>query len=145
MNRKVIGIGETVLDIIFRGNQPISAVPGGSTYNACISLGRAGIETTFISVTGNDRVGRNIIDFLKENGVNADNVNIFPDSKSPLSLAFLDICFLPCYLTFLPSNHMKTSGKCNQENNATALLTGNGSRKESHHQALTDFRAFLQG
>lgn len=90
MNRKVIGIGETVLDIIFRGNQPISAVPGGSTYNACISLGRAGIETTFISVTGNDRVGRNIIDFLKENGVNADNVNIFPDSKSPLSLAFLD-------------------------------------------------------
>jgi len=27
--RKVIGIGETVLDIIFRDEQPISALPGG--------------------------------------------------------------------------------------------------------------------
>lgn len=90
MNRKVIGIGETVLDIIFRGNQPISAVPGGSTFNACISLGRAGIDTTFISVTGNDRVGKHIIEFLRENGVNADSVNVFPDSKSPISLAFLN-------------------------------------------------------
>ncbi len=90
MNRKVIGIGETVLDIIFRGSQPINAIPGGSTFNACVSLGRAGINTTFISETGNDRVGENIIEFLRENGVNADNVNVFPDSKSPLSLAFLD-------------------------------------------------------
>ena len=89
-NRKVIGIGETVLDIIFRGIKPINAVPGGSTFNACISLGRAGINTTFISVTGNDRVGEHIIEFLRENGVNADSVNVFPDSKSPLSLAFLD-------------------------------------------------------
>lgn len=36
--RKVIGIGETVLDIIFRDEQPISAVPGGSTFNAMVSL-----------------------------------------------------------------------------------------------------------
>ncbi len=90
MNRKVIGIGETVLDIIFRGNQPISAVPGGSTFNACISLGRAGIETTFISLTGNDRIGEYIIGFLRENGVNADSISTFPDSKSPISLAFLN-------------------------------------------------------
>ena len=27
---------------------------------------------------------------LRDNGVNADNVSIFPESKSPLSLAFLD-------------------------------------------------------
>ena len=88
--RKVIGIGETVLDIIFRGNQPISAVPGGSTFNALISLGRCGINTSFISETGNDRVGRYIVDFLKENGCDANYVNRYPDSKSPLSLAFLN-------------------------------------------------------
>ncbi len=29
--RKVIGIGETVLDIIFKNNQPDTAAPGGST------------------------------------------------------------------------------------------------------------------
>lgn len=88
--RKVIGIGETVLDIIFKNGQPVSAVPGGSAFNAIVSLGRAGINTTFISEAGNDRVGRYVIDFLKDNGVNADHVNVFPDSKSPISLAFLD-------------------------------------------------------
>ena len=88
--RKVIGIGETVLDIIFRNEQPISAVPGGSTFNAIISLGRSGIATGFISETGNDRVGRNIIQFLRDNGCRADSVNVYPDSKSPLSLAFLN-------------------------------------------------------
>ena len=38
--RKVIGIGETILDILFRDGQPQAAVPGGSVYNAVISLGR---------------------------------------------------------------------------------------------------------
>ena len=88
--RKVIGIGETVLDIIFKEGQPVNAVPGGSTFNAIISLGRCGVNSTFISEAGNDRIGDYVIKFLKDNGVNADNVNIFPDSKSPISLAFLD-------------------------------------------------------
>ncbi|MGV2541444.1 carbohydrate kinase, partial [Bacillus pumilus] len=72
----VIGIGETVLDIIFKNGQPIGAYPGGSTFNAIISLGRSEVNSTFISEAGRDRVGRHIIDFLKENGVNADNVNV---------------------------------------------------------------------
>ena len=88
--RKIIGIGETVLDIIFRNDQPIQAVPGGSTFNAIISLSRAGVNTSFISETGNDRVGRMIIQFLKDNGCEADSVSVYPDSKSPLSLAFLN-------------------------------------------------------
>ena len=88
--QKVIGIGETVLDIIFRDDQPIHAVPGGSTYNAIISLARSGVNTSFIGETGNDRVGRQIIQFLRDNGCNADCVNIYPASKSPLSLAFLN-------------------------------------------------------
>lgn len=88
--RKVVGIGETVLDIIFRDDQPISAVPGGSTFNAIISLGRSGIDTSFISETGNDRIGSNIIQFLKDNGCQADAVNVYPGTKSPLSLAFLN-------------------------------------------------------
>ena len=88
--RKVIGIGETVLDIIFRNDQPISAIPGGSSFNAVISLGRSGVEATFIGETGNDRVGRNTIQFLRDNGCQADSVNVYPDSKSSLSLAFLN-------------------------------------------------------
>ena len=88
--RKVIGIGETVLDIIFRGDQPIKAVPGGSAFNAIISLGRAGVPAAFISETGNDRVGENVKKYLTANHVDASGVCVFPDSKSPVSLAFLD-------------------------------------------------------
>ena len=88
--RKVIGIGETVLDIIFRNEEPVGAIPGGSTFNAMISLGRSGIQATFISETGNDRVGCKILNFLEENHVDSSNVNVYPESKSPLSLAFLN-------------------------------------------------------
>ena len=88
--RKVIGIGETILDIIFRREQPVAAVPGGSTFNAMVSLGRCGVKTSLISETGNDRVGRHIIAFLKDNGVDAGGVSVFAESKSPVSLAFLD-------------------------------------------------------
>ncbi len=88
--RKVIGIGETVLDIIFRDGQPIGAYPGGSAFNAIVSLGRAGVASTFIGEAGNDRVGQNVIEVLRETGVDTSNVNVFPDSKSPISLAFLN-------------------------------------------------------
>ena len=88
--RKVIGIGETVLDIIFKGDQPIQAVPGGSAFNAIISLGRAGVPAAFISETGNDRIGVGVKKYLAENGVDGSAVCVFPDSKSPVSLAFLD-------------------------------------------------------
>ena len=87
--RKVIGIGETVLDIVFRGGQPQAAVPGGSTFNSMISLGRCGIPSDFLSEFGDDRVGAMIKDFMKENGVTPDYVNMLK-SKTPLSLAFLN-------------------------------------------------------
>ena len=88
--RKVIGIGETVFDIIFRNRQPEVAIPGGSTFNAIVSLGRCGINTSFISEAGDDIIGEEIISFLRENGVDSSGVNRFPNTKSPVSLAFLN-------------------------------------------------------
>ena len=88
--RRVIGIGETILDILFKDNQPKVAVPGGSVFNGIISLGRAGGNVTFISEVGGDKVGNIILDFMKENGVGTDNVVVYPDRRSPVSLAFLN-------------------------------------------------------
>ena len=88
--RKVIGIGETVLDIIFKNGQPVSAVPGGSVYNGIISLGRAGVPAAFVSEVGNDRIGERTVAFLRENGVDASLVNSYKGTKSPISLAFLN-------------------------------------------------------
>ena len=88
--RKVIGIGETILDIIFEGNQPSAAVPGGSVFNGIVSLSRTGVPVCFISETGNDHVGDTILRFMRDNHISTEHVNVFPDGKSPVSLAFLN-------------------------------------------------------
>lgn len=87
---KIIGFGETVLDIIFRNDQPQKAVPGGSTFNAMISLGRMGAPCVMITETGDDHVGDIVCDFLKDNNINTDYVYRHVGTKSHLSLAFLD-------------------------------------------------------
>lgn len=88
--RKVIGIGETILDIIFRNEQPSAANPGGSVFNSCISLARLGIPVTFISEVGDDHVGHSMLRFMQENGINTEGVEVYLDFKSPISLAFLN-------------------------------------------------------
>ena len=71
--RKVIGIGETILDIIFRDNRPTAAVPGGSVFNGIVSLSRTGVPVCFISETGNDRVGDIILRFMRDNHIPTDH------------------------------------------------------------------------
>ena len=88
--RKVIGIGETILDILFKNGQPTAAIPGGSVFNGLASLGKMGVNVSFISEVGNDKVGDIILAFMKENGISSQYVSRFPDGKSPVSLAFLD-------------------------------------------------------
>lgn len=92
--QRIIGIGETVFDIIFSDDQPQRAVPGGSTFNALISLGRTlgreGLPVQMITETGDDHIGQIITSFMQQNHVSTDLVTITPGTQSHLSLAFLD-------------------------------------------------------
>lgn len=88
--RRVFGIGETILDIIFKNEKPCAAVPGGSVFNGLVSLGRMGVPVSFISELGSDRVGDMIRRFMEDNHISTELVDCFPDGKSPISLAFLD-------------------------------------------------------
>lgn len=88
--RKVIGIGETIMDIIFKEGKPTAAVPGGSVFNGIISLSRLGVNVSLISETGNDKVGNQIIDFLEENGVEHSGVIQYSNGRSAISLAWLN-------------------------------------------------------
>ena len=88
--RSVFGIGETILDIIFKEGQPYKAVPGGSVFNGLISLGRLQVPVTFISELGKDQVGDLILRFMEQNHISTRYIDRFPDGKSPISLAFLD-------------------------------------------------------
>ena len=88
--RKIVGIGETILDIIFKNGQPRAAVPGGSVFNGIVSLGRMGENVAMITETGNDKVGDIIVDFMKANHVSTEAVCRFNNGRSALSLAWLD-------------------------------------------------------
>ena len=88
--QRVIGIGETVLDIIFKNDQPQKAVPGGSTFNSIVSLGRAGVPCAIVTEAGGDHIGDMICRYLSDNGVSPDYVCRHPGSKSHVTLAFLN-------------------------------------------------------
>lgn len=93
--KKIIGIGETVFDIIFKNNQPQAAVPGGSTFNSMISLGRTAAkrgmaEALMISEIGSDQVGDIVASFMETNGVSVKAVTRAPGTQTQVSLAFLD-------------------------------------------------------
>jgi fructokinase len=95
MPQSIIGIGETVLDIVFKENQPQAAVPGGSTFNAMISLGRtAGRQNkdlTLLMITqiGDDAVADIVTDFAARNGLAPEGIRRVP-GQSNVSLALLD-------------------------------------------------------
>jgi fructokinase len=87
---KIYAVGETILDIIFKGVEPQTAKPGGSAFNASITLGRLGAPINFISEMGNDRVGDLIQEFMEENGVKANYISRYPHGQSAIALAFLN-------------------------------------------------------
>lgn len=93
----IIGIGETVLDIIFKNDQPQMAVPGGSTFNAIISLGRAGLPCAILTEAGSDHVGDLTCRYLCDNGVSDRFVYRREGVKSHISLAFLNERNDACY------------------------------------------------
>ena len=83
-------VGETLLDIIFKGVEPQTAKPGGSAFNASVTLGRLGAPINFISETGQDKVGDLILHFMNENGVRANFISRYPKGQTAIALAFLN-------------------------------------------------------
>ena len=93
--RKIIGIGETVLDIVFKDGKPQAAVPGGSVFNSMVSLGRTlGVSHPEVpllmeSQVGEDYVAGIVSDFMKNNNVSVDGMQRSA-GQSTVSLALLD-------------------------------------------------------
>ena len=91
-SRRIFGIGETVLDIVLKDGQPLAAVPGGSTFNALVSLGRTlgrDIPVLMVSQTGDDKVGGIIREFMGRNSLREDLMREV-HGQTPVSIAILD-------------------------------------------------------
>ncbi len=87
---RVYTIGDSVLDVFFENENPIEAKPGGSFLNSSVSLGRLGVQVSFISELGVDRVGDQIKKFLQDNKVDTSHISYFSDTSTNLALAYLD-------------------------------------------------------
>ena len=93
--RRIIGIGEMVLDIVFKNGTPQAAVPGGSVFNSMVSLGRTAgkrfpeVPLLMVSQIGDDEVGRLMTAFMDENRLRTDAIQRF-EGQSTVSLAMLD-------------------------------------------------------
>ena len=94
--RQIIGIGETVLDVVFKNDQPQAALPGGSTFNALISLGRSvgkkfpEIPILMVTETGDDHIGDKVTKFIQENHISTTGVTRNPNTQTHISMAFLN-------------------------------------------------------
>ena len=121
---RILGIGETVLDILFKDDQPLKAVPGGSTFNSIVSLGRAGVNCAMVTEGGCDHVGDLICNYLKENGVSSEYVCRREKAKSPISLAFLDEHNDAQYVFYKDPSPVALNGKLPEFNSDDVVLFG---------------------
>ena len=90
MSSKIYGLGETLVDIIFKDDIPQGAKPGGSAFNSMVSLARCGEKIEFISEIGQCDLGSLVYRFMQKNGMSTKYMNRYRDGKTALSLAFLD-------------------------------------------------------
>lgn len=135
--RKVVGVGETVLDILFRGGQPEAAVHGGSSFNSIVSVGRAGVPCTFVGYTGADIVGRQTIEFLRANGVGTEHFQVREGEKSAVSLAFLADNGDASYIFYKEPPHVSLSWTLPEMQRGDVMLFG------SYYAACTGMRPLI--
>lgn len=88
----VVAMGELLVDftengISEQGNPILEANPGGAPCNVLSMLQRLGKKTAFIGKVGQDAFGKMLIDVVREQGINTDNLLV--DEAVPTTLAFV--------------------------------------------------------
>ena len=71
MTKEVICFGEVLYDVF-----PTHRKIGGAPLNVAIRMASLGINTQIISRVGNDKIGKELIQFIEENGVDTSSIQI---------------------------------------------------------------------
>lgn len=124
MKRNIIGIGEVVYDIIFKNDKPIEAKAGGSVLNMLVSLSRLGLPVSIIADMVNDKVGKILERFMKENRIKTDFIYWHNEGRSRLALAFLNDQNDAEYLFYKMQNEELPSFNFPKTNSNDLLLFG---------------------
>ena len=71
MTKNIICFGEVLFDVF-----PTHKKIGGAPLNVALHLASLGINAQIISRVGNDEIGRELLAFVKKNGVDTDTIQI---------------------------------------------------------------------
>lgn len=86
--RKIIAIGESVLDTIYHNQQPVRSFVGGRVSNAAASLGVLGLPVSMVSECCTDKVGEWVVDFFEKHHVDTKSIDRYTDGSTPLAAIF---------------------------------------------------------
>lgn len=71
MTKKIICFGEVLFDVF-----PTHRKIGGAPLNVALRMASLGINAQIISRVGNDEIGKELLHFIKENGVATDTIQV---------------------------------------------------------------------
>ena len=86
--RKIIAIGESVLDTIFSGDQPVRSFMGGRIANTAAILGTMHLPVAMVSECCADSVGDIIINYLTRHHVDVNSIDRYTEGSTSLSAIF---------------------------------------------------------
>jgi fructokinase len=85
MGAKILSMGEALVDVLPADDSLWKPVPGGSSYNVALALGRLGASCGFVGRLSRDEQGERMIDILRRAGVDT-SLCARDERPSPLSL-----------------------------------------------------------
>lgn len=86
--RKIIAIGESIVDTIYENNQPVTAFVGGRVSNAAASLGDLSLPVSMVSECCTDKVGDWVVDFFEQHHVDTKSIDRYTDGSTPFAAIF---------------------------------------------------------
>jgi fructokinase len=89
MARVIVVAGEALIDLIVHPDGRVVAVPGGGPYNTARTIGRLGLEVSFLARISTDRFGRRLAAELEADGVDLERAPL-TDAPTTLAIAELD-------------------------------------------------------
>ncbi len=86
--RKIITIGESILDTIYQNQEPQCSFVGGRVSNAAAALGDLGLPVSMVSECCTDKVGDWVIDFFEKHHVDTKSIDRYTDGSTPFAAIF---------------------------------------------------------
>jgi fructokinase len=88
MARVIVVVGEALMDLIVHPDGRVVAVPGGGPYNTARTIGRLGVDVSFLGPISTDRFGQRLADVLERDGVDLRRAS---RTEAPTTLAIAEL------------------------------------------------------